>query len=67
MEDDRLLDFIRRVILDMILSRESKSLESFMTAYNREIKDDKYLGLVSKFPYRGPWRVGDDMGFQVAL
>lgn len=65
--DNRLLAFIRRVNLDMIWSREPKTKEGYRSAYNKAVKADAYLGLEPSFPSQGLWKVGENMGFQVAL
>ena len=65
--DDKLLAFIRRSNLDIIWSREPKTIEGYRTAYNKSIKADTYLGLDPSFPRQGPWDAADKMGFRVAL
>ena len=52
--------------MDMIWIREPNTVDAYRTSY-KAIKADNYLGLESVFPFQGPWRVGDDMVFQVAL
>ena len=55
--DERLSGFIRRMNLDVLWG----------SYYNKIIRTDHHLGLLSNVPRQGPWPVDDGMGLQVVL
>ena len=65
--DRRILDYARRVNLDIFWSRESKTVEGTLTQLRKikRLSEDLVMGEVEL--KRGPWPVSDDMGFQLAI
>jgi hypothetical protein len=65
--DVRLLGYIRRVNLDLFWSREPSTVSNTMSQIKKVNRLSEDLGLNPvQFP-RGPWPVGDGMGFQLAI
>ena len=65
LKDTKLLIYIRRVNLDIIWSRSSRT--NYMSAFRKSIKVCDDLGLIPKHFPQGPWPIGDEVGFQVAI
>ena len=65
--DVRLLEYIRRVNLDEMWSREPGTVRSIRTNLAKMIKYCKELAVDPDLPKIGPWPVGDKVGFHVAL
>jgi len=65
--DARLLEYIRRVNLDGMWSREPGTVNSIRLNLKKLIKYCKELNLEPTLPELGPWPIGDKVGFQVAL
>lgn len=65
--DVRLLGFIRRVNLDIIWSRSPGTISSMKNGIVNLIRSWKELHMTIDLPPVGPWPVGDDVGFRVAM
>ena len=65
--DTRMMAHIRRVNLDLLWSREPATIKKQITNFNKSVKADLMHGLDPVFPKKGPWKIGDDVGFRVAL
>ena len=66
-EDQRLLDYIRRVNLDILWSREGGTVGTNMRQYKKIVKFSEELGLPPYNFKMGPWPVQDNVGFQLAI
>ena len=65
--DDRLLDYIRRVNLDIMWSREGGTVGTTVTQIRKMIRLCKDLGMSIIDVPIGPWPVVDDVGFRLAI
>ena len=65
--DTRLLNYIRRVNLDGMWSREPGTVRSIRVNLLKMIKYCEELGVDPDLPQIGPWPVGDKVEFHVAL
>jgi len=65
--DTRLLNYIRRVNLDGMWSRSSSTIANVRYNFIRLMKLNNELGLDYNFPELGPWPIGDNVGFQLAI
>ena len=65
--DQFLLAFIRRVNLDAMWAREKGTVQQTYYSVMKGIRLDGEMGLETRLPARGPWPIGDHVGFQVAL
>ena len=66
-QDDRILDYIRRVNLDGIWSRSRSTIMSVRRSVNQLLATWQDLGVTSVLPQLGPWPVSDNVGFRLAL
>ena len=64
-KDTQLLAYIRRVNLDLIWSRAETT--SYMSPFRKALKVDQALGITPTHYPQGPWPLGDEVGFKVAL
>ena len=64
-KDTMLMAHIRRVNLDILWSRSPST--NYMSEYRKSIKVSLGLGLIPKHYPQGPWPIGDEVGFQVAI
>lgn len=65
--DDELLMFIRRVNLDILWSRSVSTVQSTKGNILKGLRMCKELVIPPTYPSLGPWPVGDNIGFTVAL
>ena len=65
--DNVLLKYIRRVNLDGMWSREPGTVQAIRTNLNKLIKYCLELSIEPTLPNLGPWPIGDNVGFQVAI
>ena len=65
--DSRLLAYIRRVNLDMLWSSEEATVGHNLGDLRKATKMSTAVNLIPLFVARGPWPVGDPVGFQVAI
>ena len=65
--DHRLLGYIRRVNLDMLWSSEGSTVGHTLGDLRKAARMSSILDLTSLHVLRGPWPVGDSLGFQVAV
>jgi len=65
--DRRLLDYIRRVNLDMFWSSEGSTVGHSLGDLRKAARMSSILDLTPHDVSRGPWTVGDNLGFQVAI
>ncbi len=65
--DHRLLGYIRRVNLDMLWSREGSTVGHSLGDLRKAARMSSILDLTPHHVSRGPWPVGDNLGFQVAV
>ncbi len=65
--DAMLMPYIRRVNLDMLWSREESTVYNNFLASRKKAKRAIDLGLTPIAWARGPWPVGDKLGFQTAI
>ena len=65
--DHRLLGYIRRVNLDMLWSSEGSTVGHTLGDLRKAARLSSTLDLTSLHVLRGPWPVGDSLGFQVAV
>ena len=65
--DERLMGYIRRVNLDLMWSRERGTVANTLAAVNKGKTMSIELGLVPQVVKLGPWPLGDDQGFQMAI
>ena len=61
------MPYIRRVNLDIMWSRETSTVYNSYLATKKKKKIALELGLEPQFEPRGPWPVGDTVGFQTAV
>ena len=64
-KDIKLLAHIRRVNLDLMWSRAEST--NYIAAFRKSVKMSLDLGLEPKHYPKGPWPVGDTVGFQAAI
>ena len=65
--DTLLMPYIRRVNLDILWSRETSTVyNNYLVAVKKKNLSVE-LGLPVQFEPRGPWPVGDNLGFQTAV
>ena len=65
--DRRLLGYIRRVNLDMLWSSEGSTVGHSLGDLRKAARMSSILDLTPHHVSRGPWPVGDNLGFQVAI
>ena len=65
--DQRLLEYIRRVNLDMFWSSEPSTVGATLGNQKKSYRMSQALDLVPLTVPQGPWPVGDPVGFQVAI
>ena len=65
--DDRLMGYIRRTNLDLCWSRSPATIASNLFAMKNLLASWKELGIEPNLPPLGPWTLGDNVGFQLAL
>ena len=65
--DHRLLGYIRRVNLDMLWSSEGSTVGNNLGDLRKGTRMSSSLDLTPLHVSRGPWPVGDNLGFQVAI
>jgi hypothetical protein len=65
--DMLLMDYIRRVNLDVLWSREASTVANTMYGLKKEYRLSKELGMDPIRIKMGPWPVKDTQGFQVAI
>ena len=65
--DHRLLGYIRRVNLDMFWSSEGSTVGHSLGNLRKAARMSTLLNLAPHHVPRGPWPVGDNLGFQVAI
>ena len=65
--DHRLLGYIRRVNLDMLWSSEGSTVGHSLGDLRKAARMSSVLELTPQLVSRGPWPVGDNLGFQVAI
>ena len=65
--DHRLLGYIRRVNLDMLWSSEGSTVGHSLGNLRKAARMSALLNLAPHHVPRGPWPVGDNLGFQVAI
>ena len=67
LSDNRLLEFIRRVNLDGMWSREPSTVRSIKLNTIKIIKGALKLGMEPQLPEPGPWPIKDEVGFQLLI
>ena len=67
LSDQRLLGYIRRVNLDVMWSREESTVRNTLSDIRKGRALSSELDLVSVDVPLGPWPLGDQLGFQVAI
>ena len=65
--DERLLNYIRRVNLDLMWSRERGTVANTLAAVNKGKTMSIELGMVPQRMKLGPWPLADGQGFQTAI
>ncbi len=65
--DVKLLSYIRRVNLDMFWSRAKGTVEGTCRMVEKEIRLSEEIDLIPNLARRGPWPLGDNVGFQLAI
>ena len=65
--DHRLLGYIRRVNLDMLWSNEGTTVGHSLGNLRKAARMSSLLNLLPQNVPRGPWPVGDHLGFQAAI
>ena len=65
--DSLLMPYIRRVNLDILWSRETSTVYGNYLVAAKKKNMSLELGLPIQFEARGPWPVGDGLGFQTAV
>ena len=65
--DRNLMGYIRRVNLDIMWSREPATIRGNLSQIRKLIKVPKELGMQGFNIPRGPWPVGDFVGFRLAV
>ena len=67
LEDESLLSMIRRVNLDMMWSSSNATVSNTWSNVKKSVGLSREMGISPTFPQMGPWPVGDEVGFSVAL
>ena len=66
-QDQRLLGYIRRANLDIIWSRAPGTIANAKNGIKHLVRSWQELGMKVELPALGPWVVGDNVGFGVAV
>eukprot|EP00957_Ditylum_brightwellii_P020383 1537477-Ditylum_brightwellii.AAC.1 len=66
-EDERLLAYIRQINLDILWSKSKNTVRSDLTGMQRGLWMTDKLSIPPPYLPRGPWPIGDELGFRVAL
>lgn len=67
LHDCQLMDYMRRVNLDMMWSREEKTVAGILSNVRKGKRMSDALGIEPLNLPMGPWPIQDGLGFQVAL
>lgn len=65
--DGRTLDYIRRINLDILWSREPGTVANNLREINKMRKLSQELNIPPWEPVMGPWPVRDEVGFRIAM